>query len=263
MVLLIAQAVTPAYVGIGEWEWENAINLIQESSPNRVSKTCPLPQYAPSQQAKKNKNRKRDELKYQRFRLTITHFSKSDGDVLLVPGSACTSTGGFGVWRKKTGQRSDAFQGAEGGKAGTRQTTGVGEGRTKGWTQTQTRSESPGRADRRHLTIPRPWTPRSSPDLGPVARAKQPRGACGSRAPTRCNGCRVATSLPVSRWERRWGPRGGKRGGEGPLRVPSPTREKQTTHPPTLSGPQSPLPSSAAAAWREVGTAGVTAEVRG
>ena len=127
MVLLIAQAVTPAYVGIGEWEWENAINLIQESSPNRVSKTCPLPQYAPSQQAKKNKNRKRDELKYQRFRLTITHFSKSDGDVLLVPGSACTSTGGFGVWRKKTGQRSDAFQGAEGGKAGTRQTTGVGE----------------------------------------------------------------------------------------------------------------------------------------
>ena len=85
MVLLIAQAVTPAYVGIGEWKWENAINLIQESSPNRVSKTCPLPQYAPSQQVKKKKNRKRDELKYQRFRLTITHFSKSDGDVLLVP----------------------------------------------------------------------------------------------------------------------------------------------------------------------------------
>ena len=54
MVLLTAQAVTPAYVGIGDWEGENAINLIQESSPNRLLKTCPLPQYAPSQQVKKN-----------------------------------------------------------------------------------------------------------------------------------------------------------------------------------------------------------------
>lgn len=41
-------------------------------------------------------------------------------------------------------------------------------------TQTQTRSASPGRAGRRHLTIPRPWTPRPATDPGPVLSAEQP-----------------------------------------------------------------------------------------
>lgn len=155
-----------------------------------------------------------------------------------------------------------SFRWLELGGAGTRRTwRGAG---CPTQTQTQTRFASPGRADRRHLIIPRPWSPRSSSDLGPVVLAKQPgpRGAVGA-----AEALLAVTTAEKLRTSPRVGERngGGRREeGEGVKRS-SPTRLERAGSglpPPTLSRRQSPLPPSAAAS-REVGTTGVTAGVRG
>lgn len=114
-----------------------------------------------------------------------------------------------------------SFRWLERGGAGTRRTwRGMG---CPTRTQTQTHFASPGRADRRHLIIPRPWSPRSSSDLGPVVLAKQPspRGAVGA-----AEALLAVTTAEKLRTSPRVGERhGGGRGEEGEgVKRSSPTR---------------------------------------